>query len=83
MNKAEKLIKQHPILGIALLILIMIEVLKLFVLVWILQLLTMDITCEEMAALGLIILDVCLTDCHVDYTITINVHLFKTYWLNV
>ena len=36
MNKAEKLIKQHPILGIALLILIMIEVLKLFILVWIL-----------------------------------------------
>ena len=36
MNKAEKLIIQHPILGIALLILIMIEVLKLFVLVWIL-----------------------------------------------
>ena len=30
MNKAERLIKQHPILGIAILILIMIEVLKLF-----------------------------------------------------
>ena len=55
MDKAEKLIKQHPILGIALLILIMIEVLKLFILVWIL-LHTMDITCEEMVALGLIIL---------------------------
>ena len=36
MNKAEKLIKQHPILEIALLILIFIEILKLFVLVWIL-----------------------------------------------
>ena len=36
MHKAEKLIKQHPILGIALLILILIEILKLFVLVWIL-----------------------------------------------
>ena len=31
MHKAEKLIKQHPILGIALLILIFIEILKLFV----------------------------------------------------
>ena len=36
MNKAEKLVKQHPILGIILLILIVIEVLKLFVLIWIL-----------------------------------------------
>ena len=36
MNKVEKLIKQHPILGIVLLILIFIEILKLFVLVWIL-----------------------------------------------
>ena len=36
MNKTEKLIKQHPILGITLLILIFIEILKLFVLVWIL-----------------------------------------------
>ena len=36
MNKAEKLVKQHPILGIILMILIVIEVLKLFVLVWIL-----------------------------------------------
>ena len=36
MNKAEKLIRQHPTLEIALLILIMIEVLKLFILVWIL-----------------------------------------------
>ena len=36
MNKTETLIKQHPILGIALLILIMIEFIKLFVLVWIL-----------------------------------------------
>ena len=35
MNKAEKLVKQHPTLGIALLILILIEVLKLFILVWI------------------------------------------------
>ena len=36
MKKTETLIKQHPILGIALLILIMMEVLKLFVLVRIL-----------------------------------------------
>ena len=35
MNKAEKLIR-HPILWIVLLILIIIEVLKLFVLIWIL-----------------------------------------------
>ena len=33
MNKTEKLIKQHPILGIVLLISIIIEILKLFVLV--------------------------------------------------
>ena len=36
MNKAEKLVKQHPILGKILLILIVIEILKLFVLIWIL-----------------------------------------------
>ena len=62
MEKSEKLLKQHPILGIVLMILIIMEIpLKLLVLMWILWLNTMAITCEEIAALGLVILDVCLT----------------------
>ena len=36
MDKTEKLLKQHPVLRIVLLILIIIEILKLFVLMWIL-----------------------------------------------
>ena len=36
MDKTEKLLKQHPVLSIVLLILIIIEILKLFVLMWIL-----------------------------------------------
>ena len=36
MDKTEKPLKQHPILGIVLLVLIIIELLKLFVLMWIL-----------------------------------------------
>ena len=81
MNKEEKLIKQHPILGIVLLILIMIKVLKLFVLMGF-YLLTMDITCEEMAALGLIILDVCLIAA-IWITYYNQCTSLKAYWLNV
>ena len=36
MEKSEKLLKQHPILGIVLMILIIMEFLKLLVLKWIL-----------------------------------------------
>ena len=81
MNKTEKLVKQHPFMGIVLLISIFIEVLKLFVLVWI-YLLTMDITCEEMAALGLIILNVCLTTA-ILVTYYNQCTSLKAYWLNV
>ena len=81
MNKAEKLMRQHPILGIALLILIMIEVLK-FLYLYGFFLHTMDITCEEIAALGLIILDVCLMTA-ILITYYNQCTSLKAYWLNV
>ena len=81
MNKAEKLIKQHPILRIVLLILIMIEILKILYLYGF-YLLTMDITCEEMTALGLIILNVCLTAA-ILITYYNQCTSLKTYWFNV
>ena len=81
MHKAEKLIKQHPILGIALLIWILLKFSNCLYLSGF-YLFTMDITCEEIAALGLIILDVCMMTA-ILITYYNQCTSLKAYWLNV